>query len=91
MLKVHPDFIAQQERERFRVSFDGLKEKYRRIAVEYSEEMKTEIGKLHAEDIQVDFVLREGRSTRVIVETAGELGIDLILICTDGRHNINRQ
>ena len=65
MLKVHPDFIAHQERERFRVSFDGLKEKYRRIAVESSEEMKTEIGKLHAEDIQVDFVLREGRSKSV--------------------------
>jgi nucleotide-binding universal stress UspA family protein len=53
--------------------------------------MKIEIGKLHAEDIQVDFLLREGRPERVIVETAGELGIDLILICTDERHNSNRQ
>ena len=88
MLNVHPEFIAHQERERFQVSFDGLKEKYRRIAVESSEEMKTEIGKLHAEDIQFDFVLREGRPERVIVDTAGELAIDLIVICTDGRHNI---
>ena len=91
MLNVLPEFIAHQERDMFRVSFNGLKKKYRRIAVESREEMKTEIGKLHAEDIQVDFVLREGRPKRVIVETAGELGIDLILICTDGRHNINRQ
>ena len=37
MLNVHPEFIAHQERERFQVSFDGLKEKYRRIAVESSE------------------------------------------------------
>jgi hypothetical protein len=37
MLNVHPEFIAHQERERFRVSFDGREEKYRRIAVESSE------------------------------------------------------
>ena len=91
MLNVHPEFIAHQKRDMFRVSFDGLKEKYRRIAVESREEMKTEIGKLHAEDIQVDFVLREGRPERVIVETTGGLGIDLIVICTDGRYNINWQ
>ena len=71
-----------------RVSFDGLKEKYRRIAIESRQEMKAEIGNLHAEDIQVDYVLREGKPERVIAETAGKLAVDLIVICTDGRHNI---
>ena len=88
MLNAHPEFMDQQERQMLRVSFDGLKEKYRRIAVESREEMKAEISKLHAEDIQIDYVLREGKPETIIVETAERLGIDLIVLCTDGRDNI---
>ena len=88
MLNAHPEFMGQQEREMLRVSLDGLKEKYRRVALESREEMKAEISQLHAEDIQVDYELREGKPETVIVETAEKLGIDLIVICTDGRDNI---
>ena len=88
ILNGHPEFMGRQDREMLRVSFDGLKEKYRRVALESREEMKAEISKLHAEDIQVDYELREGDPDKVIVETAEKLGIDLIVICTDGRDNI---
>ena len=88
MLNAHPEFMGEQEREMLRVSFDGFKEKFRKVAVESREEMKAEISKLHAEDIQVDYVLREGKPEKIIVETAEKLGIDLIVICTDGRDNI---
>jgi nucleotide-binding universal stress UspA family protein len=88
MLNAHPEFMDQQERQMLRVSFDGLKEKYRRIAIESREEMRAEISKLHAEDIQVDYVLREGKPQTIIVEIAEKIGIDLIVICTDGRDNI---
>jgi nucleotide-binding universal stress UspA family protein len=88
MLNAHPEFMDQQERQMLRVSFDGLKEKYRRIAIESREEMRAEISKLHAEDIQVDYVLREGKPETIIVEIAEKIGIDLIVICTDGRDNI---
>jgi nucleotide-binding universal stress UspA family protein len=88
MLNAQPEFMDQQERVMLRVSFDGLKEKYRRIAVESRAEMKAEISKLHVEDIQVDYVVREGKPEKVILETAEKLGIDLIVICTDGRDNI---
>jgi len=88
MLNAHPEFMDQQERQMLRVSFDGLKEKYRRIAIESREEMRAEISKLHVEDIQVDYVLREGKPQTIIVEIAEKIGIDLIVICTDGRDNI---
>jgi len=88
MLNAHPEFMDQQERQMLRVSFDGLKEKYRRIAIESREEMRAEISNLHAEDIQVDYVLREGKPQTIIVEIAEKIGIDLIVICTDGRDNI---
>ena len=88
MLNAHPEFMDQKERQMLRVSFDGLKKKYRRIAIESREEMRAEISKLHAEDIQVDYMLREGKPQTIIVETAEKIGIDLIVICTDGRDNI---
>jgi len=88
MLNAHPEFMGEQEREMLRVSFDGFKEKFRQVAIESREEMKAEISKLHAEDIQVDYVLREGKPEKIIVETAEKLGIDLIVICTDGRDNL---
>ena len=88
MLNAHPELMDQQERQMLRVSFDGLKEKYRRIAIESREEMMAEIGNLHAEDIQVGYEIRQGKPEQVIAETAGKLGIDLIVICTDGRDNI---
>jgi nucleotide-binding universal stress UspA family protein len=88
MLNAHPEFMDQKERHMLRVSFDGLKKKYRRIAIESREEMRAEISKLHAEDIQVDYMLREGKPQTIIVETAEKIGIDLIVICTDGRDNI---
>ena len=50
--------------------------------------MRATIHNLHAEDIQVDYMLREGKPETIIVETAEKLGIDLIVICTDGRDNI---
>jgi nucleotide-binding universal stress UspA family protein len=88
MLNAHPEFMDQKERQMLRVSFDGLKKKYRRIAIESREEMRAEISKLHAEDIQVDYMLREGKPQTIIVETAEKIGIDLIVICTDGKDNI---
>jgi nucleotide-binding universal stress UspA family protein len=70
------------------VSFDGLKEKCRRIAMESCKEIMAEIGNLHAEDLQVDYEIRQGKLEQVIAETAGKLGNDLIVICTDGKDNI---
>ncbi len=73
VLNVHPEFIAKQEREMLRVSFDGLKEKYRRIAIESREEMKADIGNLHADDVQVDYLLRDANrngSLRIRLENS---------------------
>ena len=42
ILNVHPEFMGRQDWKMLRVSFDGLKEKYRRVALESREEKKTE-------------------------------------------------
>jgi nucleotide-binding universal stress UspA family protein len=88
MLNVHDEFLNEQEREMLRVSFESLKHKYAQVAVESREQMRAAIRNLHAEDIQVDYILREGKPAKKIVKVAQKLNVDLIVMATDGRDNI---
>ena len=88
LLNIHPEFMDKEEREMVRVSVTDMKEKFKRIAMDSKEEMKAEIHKLHAEDLEVDYLLHEGKPEKVIVEVAKRLGTDLIIMSTDGRDNL---
>jgi nucleotide-binding universal stress UspA family protein len=88
LLNVHPEFMNEKEREMLRVSFEGMKEKYRQTAVQSRAEMQKVIHTLHADDVAVDYLLREGSPWETIVRVADEIQADLIVICTDGRNNI---
>lgn len=88
LLNIHEEFMDKEEREMLRVSVDKMKEKYKRIAIDSKEEMKAVIHKLHADDIEVDYLLHSGKPEKVIVEIAEQLGTDLIVIGTDGRDNV---
>jgi nucleotide-binding universal stress UspA family protein len=88
MLNIHEEFMDKKEREMLRVSVNKIKEKYRRIATESKEEMKAVIHQLHADGIDVDYMLHKGKPENAITEVADKLEIDLIIICTDGRDNI---
>ena len=88
LLNVHEDFMDKDEREMLRVSVDKMKEKYKHIAIDSKAEMKTVIHKLHADDIEVDYLLHSGKPQKVIVEVAKQLGTDLIVMGTDGRDNV---
>jgi len=88
MLNVHPEFMDREERTMLRVSVDKMEAKCRQIALESKAEMQTIIKKLHAEDIEVEYLLREGRPEKTIAEVAREIEVDLIVICTDGRDSL---
>jgi nucleotide-binding universal stress UspA family protein len=88
MLNVHKEFMDKREREMLRVSVDKLKEKYRQVSIESKEKMKTVIHELHAEDVEITFLLRKGKPADTIIEVSAEEGVDLIVICTDGRDNL---
>jgi len=88
LLNIHEEFMDKKEREMLRVSVDKMKEKYKRIAIDSKEEMKTVIHKLHADDIEIDYLLHSGKPKNAIVEVAKQLGTDLIVIGTDGRDNV---
>ncbi len=88
LLNIHPEFMDQEEREMLRVSVEKMEEKFRQIAVESKEEMQSIIARLHAEDITVEYLLRDGKPEKTIVEVAESIDADLIVICTDGRDNL---
>ena len=88
MLNVHPEFMQADERQMLRVSVEKMEAKFRRIALESKTDMQTVIKRLHAEDVNVAYLLREGRPEKTIPTVAAELGADLIVICTDGRDNL---
>jgi nucleotide-binding universal stress UspA family protein len=88
LLNIREEFMDKAEREMLRVSVDKMKEKYKQIAIESKEEMKAVIHKLHADDIEVDYLLHSGKPQNVIVEVAKQLGTDLIVIGTDGKDNV---
>ena len=88
MLNVHGEFMDKHEREMLRVSVDKLKEKYQQVAIESKEEMKTIIQDLHAEDVEITYLLRKGKPADAIIDVSAEERVDLIVICTDGRDNV---
>ena len=76
LLNINEEFMDKKEREMLRVSVDKMKEKYKRIAIDSKEEMKTVIHKLHADDIEIDYLLHSGKPKNAIVEVAKQLGTD---------------
>jgi nucleotide-binding universal stress UspA family protein len=88
MLNVHDEFMTKPDREMLRVSFDSMKDKYAQVAIASREQMRAALRSLHAEDIRVDYKLREGKPARKIVKVAEKLDVDLIVMATDGRDNI---
>ncbi len=88
LLNIHPEFMNREEREMLRVSVEKMEAKCRQIALESKAEMQAIIKRLHAEDIEVDYLLRDGKPEQAIAAAAAEIGADLIVICTDGRDNL---
>ncbi len=88
LLNCHPEFMDREEREMLRVSVAEMEEKFRQTAVESKTEMQAIITRLHAEDIAVEYLLREGRPEDTIAAVARDIAADLIVICTDGRDNL---
>ncbi len=88
MLNIHDEFMDEKERKMLRVSVNEMKGKFSKTARNSKEKMREGIEKLHAEDIEIEYVLREGKPEKTIAEYANGNNIDLIVISTDGRDNI---
>ena len=89
LLNVHEEFMSDTEMQMLRVSVAVMKEEFLKTAESARQEMKKIIRELHADNIEVDFLIREGKASKTICEVASELKVDLIVIGTNGRDNIH--
>ncbi len=88
LLNIHEEFMDDKERRMLRVSVSDVKGKFKKTAEECKEKMRGHVEKLQAQDLDVDYVLREGKPEITISEYAYQSGCDLIVIATDGRDNL---
>jgi nucleotide-binding universal stress UspA family protein len=88
MLNLHREFMDKKEMEMLRVSYLKMQEKFKETALSCKRKMRESIRELHAEDIEIAFLLRQGDPKKDIVSVASECGADLIVIATDGRDNL---
>ena len=80
MLNVHEEFMTKEEMGMLRVSVDAMKLEIETIALKAKKEMIEVIKKLHAEDIQVEYIIKEGKSNQVICQEAERIEADLIIM-----------
>jgi universal stress protein A len=88
MFNVHNEFMNEKEMQMLRVSVNEMKKRFAETAKESKNKMHERIKELHAEDIDIDYVLREGKPEHRIAEYANENDIDLIVMATDGREHL---
>lgn len=88
LLNVRPEFMSKEEMVMSRVSVYGLQEKAKNLALAAKEIMTEELRRAGGGEIKYELLLREGEPHEEILETAEELGCDLIIITTSGRNHL---
>ena len=90
LLNVHEEFMTKEEMEMLRVRVGTIKEEFEKTAMQAKKEMKDVLHSLHAEDVKVDFSIKEGKPQKVICEEAARTNADLIIIGTSRKPNISK-
>ena len=80
MLNVHEEFMSKEEMGMLRVSIYTMKLEFEKTALQAKIDMKKVIESLHAEDIHVEYLLKEGKTSQVICQEAERLKADLIIM-----------
>lgn len=79
---------ATDGKRMLRVSVENMKAKHTQTALEVHEKMRQIFHRLHAENVSIAYLLRGGNPAPTILEVAGEIAADLIVMASDARNNI---
>ena len=90
LLNVHEEFMTKEEMEMLRVRVSTIQEEFEKTAVQAKKEMKDVLLSLHAEDVKVEFSIKEGKPHKVICEEAVRTIADLIIMGTSRKPNISK-
>ena len=80
MLNVHEEFMSKEEMGMLRVSIEAMKSSFKRTALQAKNDMKALIQNLHAEDIEVEYIIKDGKCNQAICEEAERINADLIIM-----------
>ena len=72
--------MTKEEMGMLRVSIDTIKLEFEKTTLKAQKQMSEVIQKLHAEDIQVEYLIKEGKSNQVICQEAERVKADLIIM-----------
>ena len=89
LLSVHEEFISKKQMVMSRVSVNTLGDEFKKIALDAKNDMRTLVKELEADDIDCEYVLRDGAPPEVIVKIAREKDVDLIVMGTNGRNSLS--
>ena len=89
LLNIHEEFMSKQEMVMSRVSVSKLGDEFKKIAVEAKDEMKILVKDLEADDIDCEYILRDGKAHDIIVRIAKEKEADLIVMGTNGKDSLS--
>ena len=80
MLNVHEEFMSKEEMGMLRVSIETMKSSFEKTALQAKNDMRELIQNLHAEDIEVEYVIKNGKCNQAICEEAERVNADLIIM-----------
>ena len=89
LLNIHEEFMSKKQMVMSRVSVSLLGEEFKKIATEAKNEMKTLIKELEADEVECDYVLRDGKPYEIILKFSDETNTDLIVMGTNGRDSLS--
>ena len=90
LLNVHEEFMTKEEMEMLRVRVGTIQEEFEKTAMQVKKEMEDVLLSLHAEDVKVEFSIKEGKPHKVICEEAARTNADLIIMGTSRKPNISK-
>ena len=88
LLNIHEEFQSKNEMIMSRVSVTTLGDEYKKIAVKAKSDMKILLRDLESDDIDCEYLLRDGKAHDTIVKIAKEKDVDLIIMGTNGRDSL---
>lgn len=91
LLHVVDQFLNKEEMVMLRVSAQSIEEMQKNIALAAKEIMEEALNRIGATAVEHELILRQGKPDREIVKAAYDLGMDLLVITTNGRSTIDEK
>ena len=89
ILNIHEEFRTKEQMVMSRISVNKLGAEFKKIAISAKKDLKDLIHELEADDINCEYILRDGNPSDVIIHLVQKYNIDLILMGTNGRNSIS--